>query len=150
MDHTAADAETTGWQWWRISYSTAAAKAISTTASPSPAPEPLGYELDGWGVPKVPAAEWARRARRERERNADRAAFSLQKVREVEVLKAARDESTRALLVYASERAVGQEVGELPLQLKVRFIQSLVSAITSACLLPDSSRPFLHTYVTRN
>lgn len=119
MDPT-PDAEAAGWQWWKISYSTADAQVISTTASPSPAPE-QGSELTGWGVPKISASEWARKARQHGERNADRAGFSVQKVREVEVLKAARDESTKALLVYASERAVNHDFADLPPQLKVRL-----------------------------
>jgi len=70
-------------------------------------------------VPKISASEISRKVRHASERKADRAGCSVQKVREVEVLKAARDESTRALLVYASERAVNQEVLDLPPQLKV-------------------------------
>lgn len=45
--------------------------------------------------------------------------IALQKVREVEVLKAARDESRRVLLVYANERAVSYECKELTPQLLV-------------------------------
>ncbi|KAL8863752.1 MAG: hypothetical protein Q9174_007552, partial [Haloplaca sp. 1 TL-2023] len=40
------------------------------------------------------------------------------KVREIEVLKAARDESPNALLVYASDRAMAVETQPLPPQLK--------------------------------
>ncbi|KAI9871811.1 MAG: hypothetical protein M1830_002426, partial [Pleopsidium flavum] len=101
IDHS-SNAEATGWQWWRISYSAADANPISTTASPSassPSGPNQGYKLDGWGVPKGSVGDWARKVGKERERNADRAGFSVQKVREVEVLKAARDESTSALLV---------------------------------------------------
>lgn len=47
---------------------------------------------------------------------------ALQRVREVEVLKAARDESRRVLLVYANERAVSYESKELPHQLLVSRI----------------------------
>lgn len=46
----------------------------------------------------------------------------VQKVREIEVLKAARDESNSALLVYANEKAVTYGVGELPSELRVRHI----------------------------
>lgn len=43
-----------------------------------------------------------------------------QKVREIEVLKAAKDESDKALLVYANEKAVSYEVEALPPPLQVR------------------------------
>ncbi|MCJ1469641.1 hypothetical protein MMC07_008277 [Pseudocyphellaria aurata] len=46
---------------------------------------------------------------------------SRTKVREIEVLKAAKDESRTALLVYASEKAMSYECGDLPSQLRVRF-----------------------------
>jgi len=44
---------------------------------------------------------------------------TVQKVREVEVLKAAKDESRRVLLVYANEKAMSYECKELPPQLLV-------------------------------
>ncbi len=138
------DAEATGWQWWRISYSTVDAKPVSTTASPSassPSGPNQGYELDGWGVPKGFVGDWARKARKEREINTDRAGFSVQKVREVEVLKAARDESTSALLVYASERAVNQEPVKLPSQLKVSYQgpSPVLSGLVDPVILTDKS-----------
>ncbi|MCJ1247869.1 hypothetical protein MMC30_005084 [Trapelia coarctata] len=48
---------------------------------------------------------------------------SCTKVREVEVLKAARDESRRVLLVYANEKAVSYECKELPHQL-LNFVRT--------------------------
>lgn len=53
----------------------------------------------------------------------------------MEVLKAAKDESRTALLVYASERAVNYESGDLPPQLRVsiciRFIIMIDNQFTS-------------------
>ncbi|KAL8826488.1 MAG: hypothetical protein Q9170_007380, partial [Blastenia crenularia] len=49
--------------------------------------------------------------------------ISRTKVREIEVLKAARDEAPSAFLVYASERAMAVENGELPAPLK-SFVQA--------------------------
>lgn len=47
----------------------------------------------------------------------------------MEVLKAAKDESRTALLVYASERAVNYESGDLPPQLRVSICILLIIAI---------------------
>jgi len=44
-----------------------------------------------------------------------------QKVREVEVLKAARDGSSSALLVYANETSIQLKPSDLPSQLQVGF-----------------------------
>lgn len=123
MDDPSVEGEP-GWQWWRISYSNNDANVISTTASSSnsPARGPAsGYELDSMGVPIVPTDDWENEARQKNDREADCVGFTVQKVREVEVLKAARDESTSALLVYASESAVNCDFIELPPQLKVRL-----------------------------
>lgn len=46
----------------------------------------------------------------------------------MEVLKAARDESRTALLVYASERAVNYESGDLPPQLRVSMFTATIIA----------------------
>ena len=46
-------------------------------------------------------------------------ALHSQKVRQVEVLKAVRDESPSAVLVYASDKAMSVENKELPPELKV-------------------------------
>ena len=45
--------------------------------------------------------------------------FFSQEVREIEVLKAAKDDSRLALLVYASEKALAVEPTQLPSQLRV-------------------------------
>ena len=50
---------------------------------------------------------------------ADYLFFNLQAAREVEVLKAAKDDSRLALLVYASEKALAVEPTQLPSQLRV-------------------------------
>lgn len=55
-----------------------------------------------------------------------------QNVREVEVLQAARHESSNAFLVYASEQAMAVENKELPLPLKVGKISLLLlTSLTS-------------------
>ena len=50
-----------------------------------------------------------------------------QKVREIEVLKAARDESNRVLLVYASEHALNFRVEDLPSALRVYQFRRSIS-----------------------
>lgn len=45
-------------------------------------------------------------------------------------MKAARDESRSSLLVYASEKAVSYEAGDLPQQLRVRLNTSLPIIVT--------------------
>ena len=59
-----------------------------------------------------------------------------QKVREVEVLKAAKDDSRKALLVYASDRAVSytseDSNGDLPPQLRV-FASGTVCTTLKPC-----------------
>lgn len=79
----------------------------------------------------------------EKERNADRAGFTVQKVREVEVLKAARDENTSALLVYASERAVNEDYVGLPQQLKVSRYLPCFAMLSDAPWLVTSGYPLL-------
>lgn len=52
--------------------------------------------------------------------NADVVGYTARKVREIEVLRAAREEWRTTLLVYASESAMGVKVDEAPPQLQVR------------------------------
>lgn len=47
------------------------------------------------------------------------AKYLSQAIREIEVLKAIRHEASSAILVYASDRAMLVEEGDLPAQLKV-------------------------------
>lgn len=60
------------------------------------------------------------------------------KVREIEVLKAAKDEARNALLVYASERAISYEAGELPSQLR-NFVRA--DNLSFAAELEKSTSP---------
>ncbi|KAL1971042.1 hypothetical protein VTN77DRAFT_2876 [Rasamsonia byssochlamydoides] len=77
------------WQWWRISFSTddARTKEASRTGS---------------------------RRRYDIPPNADVAGFTCRKVREIEVLRAAREESNNVLLVYANSNAVNFKEGAAP------------------------------------
>lgn len=52
--------------------------------------------------------------------NGDVVGYTARKVREIEVLRAAREEWRTVLLVYASENAMGLKVDEAPPQLQVR------------------------------
>lgn len=58
---------------------------------------------------------------------ADYLFFIFQEAREVEVLKAAKDDSRLALLVYASEKALAVEPTQLPSQLRVTTPQTKIS-----------------------
>ncbi|KAI9929947.1 hypothetical protein ASPWEDRAFT_23675 [Aspergillus wentii DTO 134E9] len=87
----AMDTAENEWQWWRISFSTDDAKtrqAESNTSSSSAS------------------------------KNADVIGYTARKVREVEVLRAAREESNTALLVYANNNALGVQEEPIPPQLK--------------------------------
>ena len=92
--------EAMDWQWWKINFSSGGAKPISYEVS-HPLHPFLKMDLSLFG--------------------ADHNGL-LQKVREVEVLKAARDESRNVLLVYASDKAVSYKIGDLPPQLRVRVL----------------------------
>lgn len=84
-----------GWQWWRISFSTDDAKARQT--------ERDGHQPSKSALPK----------------NADVVGYTARKVREIEVLRAAREESKSALLIYASDNAVNAQSGPIPPELQV-------------------------------
>lgn len=84
-----------GWQWWRISFSTDDAKTRQT--------ERDGHQPSRRAVPK----------------NADVVGYTARKVREIEVLRAAREESKSALLIYASDNAVNFQSGPIPPELQV-------------------------------
>lgn len=85
------------WQWWRISFSTDDAKTQEAEKNAQQSNE------------SGPAAP----------RNADVIGYTTRKVREIEVLRAAREESRGVLLVYASENAMNIQEGPLPPQLQV-------------------------------
>lgn len=59
--------------------------------------------------------------------NVDIAGCSVKRVREVEVLRAAKEESPSAILVYASEDAVNTTSGPLPPELQVSSFAWLIS-----------------------
>lgn len=82
------------WQWWRISFSTEDAKTRQAESS-----------RDGHAAPN----------------NADVIGYTARKVREIEVLRAAREEFKSVLLVYASANAVRAQEGQIPPPLQVRY-----------------------------
>lgn len=100
------------WQWWRISFSTDDAKArlaeeTQTAAVPSSQQDGLASE------------QQENKKKREIPRNADVVGYTARKVREIEVLKAAREESSTVLLIYANEHAMNFEESGLPPELQV-------------------------------
>lgn len=66
-----------------------------------------------------PATQQQRRSRVPLPTNADVAGYTARPVREIEVLRAAREEARSVLLVYANENAVNFKEGPLPPQLQV-------------------------------
>jgi hypothetical protein len=96
-DEPGAEArEVNDWQWWRISFSTDDGKtqlAAKNETNPK------------YSVP----------------RNADVVGYTTRKVREIEVLRAAREESNNVLLVYANSNAVNFLEGAAPPSLQVKF-----------------------------
>lgn len=86
------------WQWWRISFSTEDAKARQADKDVN----------QSSGRRDVPA-------------NADIVGYTARKVREVEVLHAAREESKSVVLVYASKNALDIREGPIPPPLQVRI-----------------------------
>ncbi|KAF9893937.1 hypothetical protein FE257_008908 [Aspergillus nanangensis] len=79
------------WQWWRISFSTEDAKARQSKSSQGESAGP---------------------------KNADVIGYTATKVREVEVLRAAREESKSVLLVYAKDSALNIPEHPAPPQLQ--------------------------------
>lgn len=92
--------QSTGDQWWRISYSTEDGKTRQAEKR----------EAQGDSV----AAQ-----------NGDVIGYTARKVREIEVLRAAREEWRSVLLVYASDAAVNAPVEAAPTQLRVRHLSLL-------------------------
>lgn len=89
-----------GWQWWRISFSTDDAKTQQSESSKS----------NGTGKYVAPP-------------NTDVIGYTARKVREIEVLRAAREESKSVLLVYANSSAVqfGESPAPTPLQVRMKI-----------------------------
>jgi hypothetical protein len=86
-----------GDQWWRISYSTEDGK--TRQAAKREAQGDSAATQDG-----------------------DVIGYTARKVREIEVLRAAREEWRSVLLVYASDAAVNAQVEAAPTQLRVRHL----------------------------
>lgn len=82
------------WQWWRISFSVDDGKTQQ-------------------------AAKAGSQSKFVTPSHADIIGYTAKRVREIEVLRAARDESTNVLLVYANDKAVGFQDGPTPPALEV-------------------------------
>lgn len=95
-----------GWQWWRISFSTDDAKRRQAERSTNES------DRSDYVAPQ----------------NADVVGYTAHKVREIEVLRAARMESRTVLLVYANSRALSVPESPLPKPLQVcEFCRLLIS-----------------------
>ena len=92
-----------GWQWWRISFSTEDAKTKQAEKDANRSNE------HGQAAPA----------------NADVIGYTARKVREIEVLHAAREESKSVVLVYARSTALNIQEGPLPPQLQVSLSQPM-------------------------
>jgi hypothetical protein len=91
--------QNTGDQWWRISYSAEDGKTRQAAKR----------EAQGDSAAT---------------QNGDIIGYTARKVREIEVLRAAREEWRSVLLVYASDAAVNAQVEAAPTQLRVRHLYS--------------------------
>lgn len=90
-------------QWWRISYSAEDGKTRQTEKRNA-------------------------RGDKSASQHGDVIGYTARKVREIEVLRAAREEWRTVLLVYASENAMGAKVDPAPPQLQVSLIISWIIA----------------------
>ncbi|KAK2794021.1 hypothetical protein FQN50_009955 [Emmonsiellopsis sp. PD_5] len=90
------------WQWWRISFSVDDEKTRVAESQKS----------------STAGAQTRKRDRVQIPRNTDVAGYTAKPVREIEVLRAAKEEAPSVLLVYANENAVTFEEGSLPPQLQ--------------------------------
>lgn len=86
------------WQWWRISFSTEDAKARRAENGGDGHHHPAGAPQD-----------------------ADVVGYTARQVQEVDVLRAAREESKNVLLVYASRNAIDAPEAPAPAQLQVVY-----------------------------
>lgn len=132
-DGTDMDVDANNWQWWRISFSVEDGAARMAEASQQPA-VPSSVE-----EPSSKTQETKRR-RISIPSNTDVMGYAISRVREVEVLRAAKEESSTVLLVYASEDAVNFKEDALPPALQVCMI--LFKTKIRVCLANDClSRP---------
>ena len=95
------------WQWWRVSFSRDEASQSN---------EPISFHPPLIGPTTQQEAYAADQARKVGpSQQGDAVGYSVKKIREDEVLKAAREESTQVIAVYASEEAIhfkGSELSE--------------------------------------
>ena len=95
------------WQWWRISFSRDEARPAKHPPALGP---PTQAEVQAAQASAInasgPYSDWKRKIQQSTDDSDAAAGFSLRKVREYEVLKAAREEHDEVLLVYANENAV--------------------------------------------
>lgn len=91
-DYSGDGSQTEEWQWWRISFSTEDAKTRQAESNRNSHAAP---------------------------NNADVVGYTARKVREIEVLRAAREESKSVLLVYANANATNYKNDDLPPALQV-------------------------------
>ena len=82
------------WQWWRISFSTEDAKTQQAESDHGSHAAPSNTDVIG---------------------------YTARRVREIEVLRAAREESRSALLIYASVNAVTAQEDQIQAPLQVRW-----------------------------
>lgn len=101
-----------GWQWWRLSFSVDDAKLRVAEANRTSAVPSTGNTSA--------AGEASKRSRVSVPSNADVLGYTARRVREVEVLRAAKEESPTVLLVYASENAINFKEDAAPQPLQVR------------------------------
>ena len=99
------------WQWWRISFSDEESHSsgdfpILGPPTQAEAEATKMLAINGYGQ----SSDWSRKIQQAESRSG----FSVRKVREVEVLKAAREENNSVLLVYASDEAIKLDPSHVP------------------------------------
>jgi hypothetical protein len=99
------------WQWWRISFSIEDKKARLAEVNQTAAVPSLEDQA-AWKGTKA-KKKWSVQT------HGDVAGYTTRKVREIEVLKAAREESNTVLLVYANSNAVNFKEDIAPQELQV-------------------------------
>jgi hypothetical protein len=98
------------WQWWRISSSTEKpGDKTSVVQGPNPKPPPPSEQAVSFGV-SGPFSPWPPTGTHNdllsSEHNENVVSYTVRKVSEADVLKAAREEDDSITLVYASDKAV--------------------------------------------
>ena len=123
-DEAGAQTDDAQWQWWRISFSreeTSQSQMYPTLGPPTEAEvqavEALSINASG------PYSDWSRKVQQPTPDTEDGSGFSIRKVRESEVLKAAREENNSVLLVYANENSINFKGSEVNPELKA-FVEA--------------------------